>query len=128
VDIKRVNNERVDNERVNNKKMNSEKVDDKRVDNGRVDNKSMNNKRIDAGEDIEKTNARIDKKMDKRIVYKRIKLPEEDNHGIRPTKRHKLSTTSSLDKRSESTLRDKTNIQQTSAHKLYQSIASKSLE
>lgn len=98
----------MDNKRVNNKKMNSEKVDNKRVDDRRVDDdrinndKSMNGKKVD-NKGMNDKRIDVSEVVDERIVHKRvnertkkamrIELPEEDNHEIRPTKRHKFSTT-----------------------------------
>ncbi|CAG8669583.1 3570_t:CDS:2, partial [Dentiscutata erythropus] len=128
VDIERVDNERVNNKRVDDRRANDKRINNnKRMDSKKIDNKDMNDKRINADENVDEriVYKRVNKKMKKAM---RIELSEEDNHEIRPTKRYKLSTTSSLDKCPESTLQDKTNVKQILVHKLYLSIASKPLE
>ncbi|RIB04966.1 hypothetical protein C2G38_2047990 [Gigaspora rosea] len=110
---KELENKQVDNERINNKRVCDKRVDNERADgdeiinNERVnDNERVDNdKRVD-GNKIEDDYKRIendermnnDKRMnDEKVDNKRVddneELPEKDNYEIRPTKRHKLSTT-----------------------------------
>ncbi|CAG8727265.1 14022_t:CDS:2, partial [Gigaspora rosea] len=102
-----INNERVnDNERVDNdKRVDGNKIEDdyKRIENDermnndkRMNDEKVDNKRVDDNEDTSKdineriVHKRVNERTNKAI---RIELPEKDNYEIRPTKRHKLSTT-----------------------------------